>query len=142
MVSKKAILESQKKRLDIPLLLTVAVLVSFGLLMVYDSSAIQGLRDFKDSLYYIRQQLVWVAVGAASVIFFASFNYKKFKVLAIPFFLFSLLLLLAVFIPGLGVSGGGAHRWLRLGMVTIQPAEIIKLTGVIYLATIFEKKVR
>ncbi len=135
-------LESQKKRLDLPILLTVAILVVFGLLMVYDSSAIQGLRDFKDSLYYIRQQLVWVAVGVASMLFFASFNYKKFKILAVPFFLLSLLLLLAVFIPGLGVSGGGAHRWLRLGMITIQPAEIIKLTGVLYLAVLFEKRVK
>ncbi len=42
--------------------------------------------------------------------------------------------------PGLGISGGGAHRWLRIGFITIQPAEIIKLTGVIYLATVFEKK--
>lgn len=142
MFSKKTHLESQEKRLDLQLLLTVAVLVSFGLLMVYDSSAIQGLRDFKDSLYYIRQQLVWVAVGVASMIFFANFNYRKFRILAVPFFLLSLLLLLAVFIPGLGVSGGGAHRWLRLGVVTIQPAEIIKLTGVLYLSVLFEKKVR
>src|SRR3989344_8643563 len=122
MVSKKTHLESQEKRLDVQLLLTVAVLVSFGLLMVYDSSAIQGLRDFKDSLYYIRQQLVWVVVGGISMLFFAHFNYKKFKGLAVPFFLFSLLLLLAVFIPGLGVSGGGAQPWLRLGMFTVQPA--------------------
>ena len=132
----------QKQRLDFPLLFTVAALVIFGLLMVYDSSAIAGLRDFKDSLYYIRQQLMWVVVGGISMLFFAHFNYKKFKGLAVPFFLFSLLLLLAVFIPGLGVSGGGAHRWLRLGMLTVQPAEIIKLTGVLYLAVLFEKKVK
>ncbi len=59
-----------------------------------------------------------------------------------PVLLLSILLLLAVFIPGLGISGGGAHRWLRLGFLTIQPAEIIKLTGVIFLASIFEKKIR
>lgn len=142
MVSKKPHLESQKKQLDLSLLLMVAVLVVFGLMMVYDASAIVGLKDFKDSLYYIRQQLVWVVVGIASMIFFINFNYKKFKLLSVPLFLFSVILLLSVFIPGLGVSGGGAHRWLRLGMVTIQPAEIIKLTGVIYLAVLFEKKVR
>ncbi|OGE27899.1 cell division protein FtsW [Candidatus Daviesbacteria bacterium RIFCSPHIGHO2_01_FULL_40_11] len=132
----------QKQRIDLPLLLIVAVLVVFGLLMVYDASAIQGLKDFKDSLYYIRLQTIWVAVGVLSMIFFASFDYKKFRILSVPLLLFSLLFLLAVFIPGLGVSGGGAHRWLKFGMVTIQPAEIIKLTGVIYLASVFEKKVR
>lgn len=142
MIFKKAHLQAQKQRIDLPLLLIVAALVAFGLLMVYDASAIAGLKDFKDSLYYIRQQLIWVAVGIASLIFFIYFDYKKFKLLAVPLFFFSLFLLLAVFIPGLGVSGGGAHRWLRIGMVTIQPAEIIKLTGVIYLAVLFEKKVK
>ncbi len=142
MIFKRANLESQKQQIDLPLFLTTVVLVVFGLMMVYDASAIAGLNDFKDSLYYIRQQLIWVAIGILSMIFFASFDYRKFKLFSMPLLFFSLLLLLAVFIPGLGISGGGAHRWLRLGMVTIQPAEIIKLTGVIYLAVLFEKRVR
>ncbi|MCL5784012.1 MAG: putative lipid II flippase FtsW [Patescibacteria group bacterium] len=142
MAFKRVNLQSQKQQVDLALFLTTGVLVIFGLLMVYDASAIQALRDFKDSLYYIRQQLLWVGVGVLSMAFFAKFDYRKFKPISVPLLLFSLLLLLAVFIPGLGVSGGGAHRWLRLGGATIQPAEIIKLTGVIYLAVIFEKKVR
>ncbi|MBI2196541.1 putative lipid II flippase FtsW [Candidatus Daviesbacteria bacterium] len=139
---KASNLQSQKKQIDLSLLLTVGALTVFGLLMVYDASAIAGIRDFKDSLYYIRQQLVWVAIGVASMVFFTRLDYKKFKLFGVPLLLASLLLLLAVFIPGLGVAGGGAHRWLRLGMITIQPAEIIKLTGVIYLAVLFEKKAR
>ncbi|MDD5147127.1 MAG: putative lipid II flippase FtsW [Candidatus Daviesbacteria bacterium] len=135
-------MRSQEKRMDLPLFVTTAVLVLFGLLIVYDASVIKGLNDFKDNLYYIRQQLVWMAIGIFSLIFFARFNYRKFKLLAVPLLVCSLLLLVAVFIPGLGVSGGGAHRWLRFGNVTIQPAEIIKLTGVIYLAVLFEKKIR
>ncbi len=135
-------LQAQRQTIDYPLALTVGFLVIFGLLMVYDASVIQGLRDFKDSLYYIRQQIIWVLVGIAALIFVANFNYQKFRVLATPMIVFSLILLLAVFVPGLGISGGGAHRWLRLGFATVQPAEIIKLTGVIYLAAIFEKKTR
>lgn len=142
MILKKANLQSQKQRIDLPLLLIVGALVVFGLMMVYDASVIAGLKDFKDGMYYIRQQLIWATTGIASMVFFMTFDYKKFKIFSIPLFLLSLLLLLAVFIPGLGVSGGGAHRWLRLGIVTLQPAEIIKLTGVIYLAVLFEKKVR
>lgn len=114
----------------------------FGLLMVYDASVVQALRDFKDSYYYIRQQLLWVGIGVLSLAFFSQFNYQKFKFLAFPFLLTSLALLLAVFIPGWGVSGGGAHRWLRLSEITVQPAEIIKLAGVIFLAAIFEKGTR
>lgn len=139
---KKIHLQSQKQTMDLPLFAAVGVLVIFGLIMVYDASVVQGLRDFKDSYYYIRQQLIWVGLGIFSLIFFSGFNYKKFKSLAPTLLLFSFLLLLAVFIPGLGVSGGGAHRWLKIGMMTLQPAEIIKLTGVIFLASIFEKRVR
>lgn len=142
MAFKRVNLQSQKKRMDLPLLFTTGVLVIFGLLIVYDASAINGLKDFKDSLYYIRQQLQWVAVGLISTAFFARFDYRKFKALSVPLLLFSLVLLLGVFIPGLGISGGGAHRWLKIAGITIQPAEIVKLTGVIYLAVLFEKKVR
>lgn len=142
MTFKRVNLQSQKQQIDFTLLLTTGALVIFGLLMVYDASAIQGLKDFRDSLYYIRQQSLWVVVGVASLVLFSRFDYKKFKSISVPLLLFSILLLLAVFIPGLGVAGGGAHRWLRLGSITIQPAEIIKLTGVIYLAVLFEKKVR
>lgn len=135
-------LYSQKQQIDLSLLGMTGILVIFGLVMVYDASAIQGLKDFKDSYYYIKQQLIWVLLGIISLVFFAKFNYKNFKKWAAPMMLFSLLLLIAVFIPGLGTSGGGAHRWLKIAGITIQPAEIIKLTGVIYLATLFEKKVR
>ncbi|TSC87730.1 MAG: cell division protein FtsW [Microgenomates group bacterium Gr01-1014_7] len=139
---KKARLQSQKSGLDLGLLLTVLGLVIFGLIMVYDASVVQGLKDFKDSYYYIRQQGIWVGVGLLSLVFFNRFDYRRFKLLALPLILMSFIILLAVFIPGLGVSGGGAHRWLKFGPVTIQPAEIIKLTGVIFLAAIFEKGVR
>lgn len=142
MSSVKIRLKSQEKGIDFPLVVSTCFLVIFGLIMVYDVSIIQGLRDFNDSYFYIKQQIIWVIIGLLSVIFFAHFDYKKFKSLSIPLIVASLALLMAVFIPGLGISGGGAHRWLKLGSITLQPAEIIKLTGVIFLATIFEKKAK
>lgn len=136
-------LQSQKKGMDLPLLISITILVVFGLIMVYDASVVQGLKDFKDSYYYIRQQLIWVAIGIVSMIFLTRFDYRRFKIYSLPLLVLSYIMLLAVFIPGLGVSGGGAHRWLHLvGPISIQPAEIIKLTGIIYLATIFEKKTK
>ncbi|MBI2019887.1 putative lipid II flippase FtsW [Candidatus Daviesbacteria bacterium] len=135
-------LQSQKKLLDLPLLLAVCFLTIFGLIILYDASSIQAIRDFKDPFYYIRQQIIWALIGFLSLTFFSFFDYHKFKALALPLLITSLLLLLAVFIPGFGVSGGGAHRWLNVGPITLQPSEIIKISGVIFLATYFEKKVR
>lgn len=140
MRTRKYSLNIQKKTVDMPLLFTVVALVIFGLVMVYDSSVSSAFRDFKDSYYYIKQQLVWVILGSIAGVFFTIFDYHLLKKIALPLVGFSLILLLAVFIPGLGVSGGGAHRWLDLGFFTVQPAEIIKLTGAIFLAYLFERK--
>lgn len=131
-------LHRQNKTIDIPLILVTLVLSIFGLVMVYDVSVAHSLKDFGDSYYYIRQQLIWFLLGSASLLFFTNFDYHNFRALAFPALLASLILLVAVFIPGMGVSGGGAHRWLNLGFLTLQPTEIIKLTGVIFLALIFE----
>lgn len=135
-------LQSQRKNIDIQLLIIVAILIIFGLIMVYDASFIQALKDFKDGYYYIRQQMIWVLIGVFLMIFFANFDYTRFRTIASYLLFFSLLLLMAVFIPGFGIAGGGAHRWLKIGPLTLQPAEIIKLTGVIFLAKIFEKKTK
>ena len=57
-MKKLTSLQSQKRGLDLYLLLTVAVLIIFGLIILYDASVVQGLKDFEDSYYYIRQQLI------------------------------------------------------------------------------------
>lgn len=139
---QKISLRSQQSSIDFPLLFTVVVLMIFGLIMVYDSSVVHAVKDFGDSYYYIRQQAIWVVLGVISGIFFYHFDYHQFRRFAVPMVVVSVGLLVAVLIPGLGVSGGGAHRWLNFGFFSIQPAEIIKLTGIIYLASLFEKTSR
>lgn len=128
--------------IDYQLLFCVAGLLVFGLIMVYDAAVVQAFKDFGDKYYYIKQQLIWMVLGIITLIFFSFFNYQFLRKLALPMFIFSLILLLAVFIPGLGFSAGGAHRWLNLGPVNIQPAEIIKLTSIIFFASLFDRKVR
>ncbi len=134
--------KTQEKKLDYPLLLGILFLVGFGLMMVYDASVIQAHKDFGDKYFYIKQQLIWVILGLTGLTFFSFFNYHNFKKIAFVIFILSLLLLIAVLIPGFGTAAGGAHRWLKIGNLTIQPAEIIKLTTIIFLATLFEKRAR
>lgn len=130
------------KIMDTPLLLCVGGLLLFGLIMVYDGAVVQAYKDFGDKYYYIKQQLIWMVLGIITLFFFSYFNYEFLRKLALPMFIFSLILLLAVFIPGLGYSAGGAHRWLGFGFINIQPAEIIKLTSIIFFASLFERKVK
>src|SRR3989344_42602 len=128
--------------IDHYLLAAVGVLVFFGLIMVYDAAVVQAFKDHNDKYYYIKQQLIWMVLGIGTLTFFSYFNYQNLRKLALPLLILSIILLLAVSLPGLGISAGGAHRWLRIGPFTIQPAEIIKLSCIIFFATLFEKKVR
>jgi cell division protein FtsW len=133
---------TKKKNIDFGLLFVVVILVIFGLVMVYDSSVVQAFKDFNNKYYYIRQQLIWVLLGGGALLFFSKFNFQHLKKLSLPFLIVAFLMLIAVFIPELGVNAGGAHRWLRLGPVTVQPAEIIKLASIIFFAALFEKKIK
>ncbi len=127
------------KNLDYQLLLVVFGLIIVGLIIVYDVSVVQAFKDYGDKYVYIKQQLIWMVLGLASLFFFSRFSYQHLRQIALPFFIFSVILLLAVFIPGLGISAGGAHRWLKIGPVSVQPAEIVKLTSIIFFASLFER---
>lgn len=132
--------KERKSKVDMYLLFTVIALTCFGLIMVYDASVVQAFKDYGDKYVYIRQQLLWVLIGFSSLFFFTFFDFARFKKYTRILFFVSLGLLIAVFLPGLGSSGGGAHRWLRIFGFTIQPTEIIKMTSVLYFAHLFEKK--
>jgi cell division protein FtsW len=123
---------------DLSLLVAVILLVIFGLIMVYDSSVVQAFKDHGDKYFYIKQQLIWVILGLGGMWFFSKLDYSLLKKIALPFFILGIVLLLAVLVPGLGVTASGAHRWLKLGPASIQPAEIIKLAAIIFFAALFD----
>lgn len=127
-------------RIDYSLLVAVVVLSIFGLVMVYDASVVHAYKDFGDKYLYVRQQSLWMVLGFIALAFFSFFNHKNLEKLALPGFIISFLLLVAVFIPGLGVSAGGAHRWIKLGAFSLQPAEIIKLSSIIFFAALFAEE--
>jgi cell division protein FtsW len=128
-------LKNQKRgRFDIILFASVIVLLIFGLIMVYDSSQFEAFTQFGDKYYYIRTQLISAVIGFFLLCFFTIFDYRRLEKIAVYFFIFSCILLVLVFVPGFGVLSGGAHRWLRIAGFTLQPAEIIKLSGIIFFA--------
>lgn len=133
---------TQKHQLDISLLVAVVILTFFGLIMVYDSSAAQAFQNYNDRYFFIKQQLVWVLLGFLAMGFLTILSYQHLKKLAPVAFILSFILLLLVFVPGFGTSALGAHRWLKIGFLTIQPAEIIKLTSIIFFSALFEKRVK
>lgn len=115
-------------------------LTVFGLIMVGNVSVVEAYRDFGDKLYYLRLQLQWAGLGLLAFLAASFFDYRKLKFLALPLLIFTLVCLLLVLIPGLGASILGTRRWLSIGPIHFQPAELAKLTFVLYLSSFFATK--
>lgn len=113
------------------------VLVLFGLVMVYDSSVAIAIRDFSDQYYFVKEQFRWFIVGTGVFIAVCLVPYHSWYRLAMPLLILTLILLAAVFLPGIGVRAQGASRWINMGIFVFQPAELAKLSLVIYLAAWF-----
>lgn len=125
---------SLKHHVDYLTIAIVAFLVIFGLVILGSASANLGEAKFGDSYYYLKHQLLFGLLPGLIGYFIASkIYYGKYERAATIIFISTIVLLLLTFSP-LGLKAGGALRWLTIGGVTIQPAEIAKLSIIVYLA--------
>lgn len=126
------------RKYDKWMLLVTALLIGFGALMIYSSTSVitPVLAKKKISeFYYFKRHLFTIVIGFCFLVF-AYFKLKPSytKRIAVPLLIFSSVLLILVFLPGIGVTAGGARRWIRLWPSTFQPSELVKLSMVIFLA--------
>lgn len=135
-------LKSQKQKPDYLLVLVVFGLTLFGLLMVYDASVVEAYHKFSDKYFYLRQQLKWVGLGLVSSLIFAKIDYHKLSKIAGLGILVTIILLILVLIPNIGIKAMGAKRWINLAGFSLQPAELTKLGFVLYLASWLSKQRR
>lgn len=130
------------KKLDLILLSTIIFLTVFGLFMIYDASSVIAFRDFADKYHYIKEQCINAILGFVALGFLTFFDYKRFYNLALIILIGAIVMLIGVFLPGIGIYALGAHRWINLGITVLQPAEFVKLSLAIYLAAWFSRKER
>lgn len=131
-----------KKRvaMDHTLLIVTITLALVGLVMVFSASAVVAGNRFHDAGYFLKRQLAWLTFGFLLLHLVSHVDYVWWKRLSIPLLGLMMVLLIMVLIPSLGVAAKGARRWLRLGLISIQPAEMVKLISVMYLASYLTKK--
>ncbi len=122
---------------DVVFFLLVFVLTGIGLAMSYSASAAYAQRVFHDSFYFLKRQFVWCIIGFAALYVFQRIDYREYAKYTKLMLLISFLVLLLVFVPGLGKTVKGSSRWLSLGHISMQPSEFIKIFLVIYLAKVF-----
>lgn len=116
----------------IPIL--VVLISSFGVLMVYSASYYTAETQYGDAFYFMKKQVIGFILGVLAMLGAGFFPYKRLLKLKWPALAVSLILLVLVFIPGLGVENYGATRWIGIGPITIQPSEIAKYGFVIFAA--------
>ena len=125
---------------DYTLLAVTMTLALVGLVMVFSASAIVAGNRFQDPGFFLKRQVACLALGLLLMHLTSRIDYTLWKKLSIPMLLGMLLLLVMVLVPGLGVAAKGARRWLRLGPISMQPAEMVKLVTVIYMAAYLTRK--
>lgn len=118
---------------------SVAVLLAFGLIMVYSASSITAYNDFHDAAYYVKRQAMFMVIGIIACIACAKIPYRFWcnpTVFVVLWFITVLLLTATAF--GLGVSALGAERSIMIAGFALQPAEFAKIVILMTCASLFE----
>ncbi len=126
---------------DISLLFSVLFLVGIGIVMVYSASSAMAAKRFGSDYFFLKRQAAHSLVGVMALVTFRHLPNRLFQPLAYPLLVVSALLLLAIPLTGMGITGGGASRWIRLGGFSFQPAECARFAMVVYLAYSMSKKI-
>lgn len=121
------------------LIAVVAVLVAFGLLMVYSASSVTALSSTGDAAYYLKRQLMFVAAGTAVAVFLAVVDYRVWTGrFLLPIWVVTVFLLGIVIVAGTD-NDMGATRWIDLGFFDLQPSEFAKITVIFTAASLAQR---
>ncbi len=118
----------------------MAALLAIGVTMVLSTSYLYAQERFGDGTYFFRKQFIAAGIGLGALCVTALIPPAVYRRLAYPLLGIVLLLLVLLLVPGIGVVRGGARRWLGAGGFAFQPAELAKLSLVLYLAHSLARK--
>ncbi len=128
-------------KVDKVLFWTIIALVVVGLFTLSSASSVLAYNRYHNNYYYFLRQLMFGAVpGLILMYVFSRIDYHKWQRFAPLMLLAGIVMLVAVLIPGIGFSVGGARRWINFGSFLFQPAEFIKLAMILYLASWYDKR--
>ena len=138
--------ELSRGPIDLPFALLVLLLTGVGMVMLLSASFPRAIYKFDNPTYLFVRQGVFVVVGVIAMHVIGKINYERFRGAARPLLYFSIVLLVLVAIPGIGLVRNHARRWLGvpgLENFQFQPSEIAKVAVVLYFSdTISRKKDR
>ncbi len=122
---------------------TVIGLITIGIIILSSVSFPLSQKTFGSSFYYLKHQIIYALLpGLILGFLFFKIKLEKLKKLAPWLLLINLILLIMVFLPGLGMTLGGSSRWVNLGFISFQPSEFLKITFLLYLASWLDSRTR
>jgi cell division protein FtsW len=126
--------------LDTVLFTAVAALIGIGLVMVFSASSATAYAEHGDIAYYLKRQLIWLAIGLAGAYACYRVPYQHLRRFAPWLLLVALVGLALVFVPHVGLGVNGGRRWIGTPSLSIEPSEFAKLALVIYLAAVLSAR--
>ncbi len=124
------------------LLAVVGTLLTIGLVMVLSSSSVVAFAKTGDSYTYFKKQATWAVAGVAVMLAVSRVDYRRWRRLGAPLLVLSTVLLLFVLVHSSAVAAYGSTRWIALGGFTFQPAELAKLSLLLFSADVLVRKER
>ena len=117
------------------LIILILILTLLGILFVFDASVAEAFQTFNDQYHFLKQHLIWAIVGILIMFIISLIPLKIWKKISLPIFVVGLISLIMVFIPGIGKELNGAHRWIFLGDLRLQPIEPFKIALIVFFAS-------
>ena len=129
------------EKYDMYTLMTAIALTCFGVVMVFSASAVMADKRYHDGFYFLKRQGGFALLGFSIMYVTMQIDYHRWQKLAVYALVFSLVLLGAVMIPGIGGSAGGSSRWIKLVFgFRFQPSEFAKIALIIFMAFSLDRK--
>lgn len=126
---------------DYSLLFIIIFLLGFGLVMLYSTSSYTAQLKFGTSTWYLYKQMFSTSLGLLVMAIVSTIDYHICRKLAVLIYFGSLFTVFLVLTP-LGMELNGARRWIALGPISFQPAELVKIGVIVFFAFVLEKKTK
>lgn len=119
---------------------TIILIEILGLVSVSSASLIWAAYKFNDSAYFFKRQFIFSIIGFFVMYFTSKVNLEKFRSYNKVLYIFTLLSLIFVLIPGIGIARNGSRSWFGIGSLLIQPSEFFKVAIILNCADFLSKR--
>ena len=124
----------------VAILTLVGILCALGLVMVLSASAYTSLSDYGSVWSIFSRQLMWMVVGLGGLYVAQRVSLERLRRFSVVLLALTDVMLLAVLVPGVGLSAGGSSRWIGMGQFRLQPSELAKLAILLFGADLLARR--